>query len=104
MTINMGKRNSDRLSRLLEEEEDNSSGFRDIMDKYLYHWPLFFTSLVLTFSVAFLYLQVSHRTYEVKATLLIRDKTKSPSEKSTLEELDLSSSPKLAESEIEVLN
>ena len=84
----------------------NSHQFADlktILLKYFYHWPLFLLGLIIAFGVAYEYLKQVNYVYEINSTILVKDKKKSPEDKSALEELDQSGSPKNAESEIEIL-
>jgi len=74
-----------------------------ILARYFYHWPLFLISILLVSAGTYIYLQLANPVYEITATILVKDEKKSPQEKSALQELDQSSSPKIAEAEIEVL-
>jgi tyrosine-protein kinase Etk/Wzc len=84
-------------------EDRKPINFKGILTRYAYNWPLFIAGLVLTFSAAYLYLQIANPVYEVKASLMVKDDEKNPDEKSVLYELDLTDSHKAAENEIEVL-
>lgn len=77
--------------------------FKEILTRYLYNWPFFLTGLLLMFTCAFLYLQITNPVYEVRASLMVKDDERNPDEKSLLYELDLANSHKAAENEIEVL-
>lgn len=46
---------------------------RELLGKYIYHWPIFVIAVILAFSCAFLYLRYSTKIYNVKATILIKD-------------------------------
>lgn len=94
---------SDLFPHLDKKRTDETPSLRNTLDTYLFHWPLFIIGIILAISCAFFYLQFITPVYELKATILIKDKSKAPQEKSTLQELDITNSPKLAESEIEVL-
>lgn len=76
---------------------------RTILSKYIYHWPLFVLGLIIAFAGAYAYVQNANTSYEVSATILVKDEKKSPQEKAVLPELEQSSSPKNAEAEIEIL-
>jgi tyrosine-protein kinase Etk/Wzc len=79
------------------------SNIGSVLTKYIYHWPLFVLGLILATAGAYTYLSVVSPAYEISATILVKDEKKSPQEKSALPELEQSSSPKNAESEIEIL-
>lgn len=83
------------------KEKENPGNFRDALNTYLYHWPLIIIGVIITLAGAYLYLQLSSPVYNVNATVVIKDDTKSP-DKSALKELDDNMSSSLAESEVEV--
>ncbi|OKS86395.1 GumC family protein [Mucilaginibacter polytrichastri] len=77
---------------------------RVVLTKYVYHWPLFALGLIVALTGAYIYLHNVNPVYEISATILVKDEKKSPQqEKSALPELDQTSSPKNAETEIEIL-
>ncbi len=57
----------------LPAKEAESFDIKKLVDKYLYHWPLFVLGLVLAVVGAFYYLRVTDPTYEVKAALEFKD-------------------------------
>jgi len=88
---------------IIPETKDRKTDFKNIAAKYLYHWPLFLVFLVFFTLAAILYVQFAQPTYEVKASLLIKDEKKAPEQQSALQEIDLVGSSKLLENEIELL-
>ncbi|WP_316790917.1 polysaccharide biosynthesis tyrosine autokinase [Pedobacter frigoris] len=76
---------------------------KTILVKYFYHWPLFLLGLILALGAAFIYLQIKNPEYNISATILVKDEKKTPQEKSNLQELELSTSPRSAETEIQVI-
>lgn len=91
------------LAPYAEPEKENGN-FREILYKYLYHWPLFLVSVTLAICLAFFYLKYVKPVYHVKAKLSIKDeKQQSPEKTAALQELNIATTPKLVESEIEVL-
>lgn len=77
---------------------------KTVLSKYFYHWPLFLSGLLLAFIGAFIYLKTVNSVYEVSATILVKDEKKTTQEKkSALQELDQTTTPKVAEAEIEIL-
>jgi tyrosine-protein kinase Etk/Wzc len=101
----MSAKISDLFSLMNEKEKDDSPSFRDSLNNYLYHWPLFLIGLLVCIFGAFVYIQRSTPEYKLKATIIIKDATKDgdQTKKEDLEEIDLSNTPKVAENEIEVL-
>lgn len=78
--------------------------FKNILTKYLYHWPLFLLALIITLSSAVFYYNVVKPTYELRASILVKDVKKTTEEKSALQELDHSDESKIAENEVEILS
>ncbi|MCE7066585.1 tyrosine-protein kinase family protein [Dyadobacter sp. CY326] len=75
----------------------------DVIKRYLYHWPLFAIGLLIAAALLFLYVKKTRPVYDVKATILIQDEKKTPTQNSPLREIDVISSSKLIENEIEIL-
>lgn len=85
--------------------QDDSFKPRDVFFKYLYHWPLFLLFIAVSLSIALVYLKLAKPVYEIKATLLIKEDNNNNSAKAgpVLQELDIASSNKVVDNEIEVL-
>lgn len=85
--------------------DDDSFKPREILSKYLYHWPLFLIFLGVAFVGAIIYLKITPPVYEIKASLLIKEENyANPSRTGiALEELDISAQGKIVDNEIEVL-
>lgn len=84
--------------------EDESPAVREIISKYVYHWPVFLIATVTCLALAFFYLRYADRIYSVKSTLLIKDDKKGSSAGADLlNDLDLFGSSKVVENEIEIL-
>ncbi len=90
---------------MMPEDEKPSAhvDIKGILNRYIYHWPLFAVGLFLALTAAFFYLKAAKPLYEVKAAVLIKDEKKTPDQQSALHEIDLLSSSKTTENEIEVL-
>ena len=84
-------------------DQDNSFDLRQIMIRYIYHWRYFLVSLLITLSMASVYLYFSKPISEIKATLLIQDEKKSSNDRPTLQEIEIVQSSKLVENEIEII-
>jgi tyrosine-protein kinase Etk/Wzc len=85
------------------EKKKEFIDYKSIINKYLYHWPLFITGILITSTLAFLYLSTAKPQYEIKASLLIQDQSKSPDQDSALHEIDFTNSSKIIENEVEIL-
>lgn len=71
---------------------------------YLYHWPLFLLALLLFLPMAYLYLSSTSPSYEIKASVILKDnKNAQEMKESALHEIDLINSSKIVENEIEIL-
>ena len=80
--------------------------FREILAKYLYHWPLYVLFLIVTLTVAYAYSRIIKPGYEVKASMVIqgaKDDKSSSSDKSALEEIDIDHPPKIVDNEMQIL-
>ncbi|MEP6583939.1 MAG: Wzz/FepE/Etk N-terminal domain-containing protein, partial [Ginsengibacter sp.] len=87
-----------------KSEISNTTLFEDLKNKYLPFWPLFFLLVIVFLIGAFLYLSFATPVYEITATVLITDERKGADENSMVESLNLLSSKKIVENELEVLH
>ncbi|WP_338875988.1 Wzz/FepE/Etk N-terminal domain-containing protein [Spirosoma sp. SC4-14] len=76
---------------------------RAMLLRYLRYWPWFVLSLVLALVAAYIYLLYQPPVYKVQASLLIKDEKKGISDAPMLKELDLFSSNKVVDNEMEIL-
>ncbi len=88
---------------IIPQERKKPLNIKGLILSYLYHWPLFAIALLITVTLAVVYMQTSNPVYEISATLIIKDNKKAPEQQSALSEIDLLNSSKLIENEIEVL-
>ncbi len=84
-------------------EEGKESLIGQLISKYLPYWPMFAIALALGLGIAFIYLQYATPIYQANATIIIKDKKKGNEESKLTESLDLISSKKILENEIEIL-
>jgi len=75
---------------------------KEILSKYVYHWPLFLLGIVVSMGIAYYYLSRQDTIYNIKSTLLIKD-IKTTTDKEVLDEINVDNTPKLVESEMEIL-
>ncbi|MEP6725072.1 MAG: Wzz/FepE/Etk N-terminal domain-containing protein, partial [Bacteroidota bacterium] len=71
--------------------------------KYFPYWPFFLLLMVLSITATWFYLQKTAPLYEATATLLIKDEKKGIDDSRMIESLNLLSTKKIVENEIEVL-
>jgi capsular exopolysaccharide synthesis family protein len=75
----------------------------DILASYARRWPVFVVVVGAMLALAYLYLKVTPKTYQIEASLMVQDFKKVPEEKQALQELKLTNAGKLVENEIELL-
>ena len=89
---------------IIGESKSKNDDWKITVKKYLFHWPLFLIALIFTLSVAFVYLKRFKPVYEIKATLIIKDNSKTPEARSNvLDEIGITNSSELIENEMKVL-
>ncbi|RYE57487.1 MAG: polysaccharide biosynthesis tyrosine autokinase [Sphingobacteriales bacterium] len=71
--------------------------------KYFPYWPIFILLMVLAAGSAWFYLRHKLPMYEASATLLIKDEKKGTQDAKMVESIDLLTSKKIIENEIEVI-
>ncbi len=76
---------------------------RQLWFKYAPYWPLFLLFLLLTGAGAWIYLRYQNPVYESTATILIKDEKKGEDDSKIIESLNLLSTKKIIENEMEVL-
>ena len=80
-----------------------SNAMRQIWFKYAPYWPVFFLFLALAGTGAWFYLKFQTPLYVSEASILIKDEKKGNDESKIAESLNLLSSKKIVENEMEVL-
>lgn len=91
---------------ILDEHEEKID-YRELLFKYLIHWPWFVASVITCIVVAAVYLYLSTPVYNVTASIMIKDESKGGNTAGTLsafEDINLFSSGKNIDNEIEVLH
>lgn len=92
----------------LREADDKEIDIRELLFKYLIHWPWFVGAVIVCLISAYVYLYVATPVYNISATVLIKDDKKGGSSNNVagLDELGLSgliTSSQSIDNEIEVL-
>ena len=88
--------------RATDENEENL--LRQLTFRYLPYWPLFLILFLLGICAAYFYLKTVIPVYEISASILIKDEKKGSDDSKLMESLDLISSKKIVENEIEVIH
>ncbi len=74
---------------------------RELLNKYIYHWPIFIIAILVASGGAFLYLRYATKIYSVKATILIKDEKQEAS--NPLKGMGMASDTRALENEMEIL-
>ncbi|MBK0381655.1 polysaccharide biosynthesis tyrosine autokinase [Pedobacter sp. SD-b] len=99
----MAKQRPQITTLIIPEENKKPFSIKSILVKYLYHWPLFVLILLLALSAAVVYIHFAKPSYQITATLIINENKKSPDQQSALSQIDLLSSSKQIENEMEII-
>ncbi len=83
--------------------EETTGGLGNVVFRYLPYWPLFLIFFLVAIVGAWSYLKYATPMFETTARVLIKDEKKGAEESKTLESLDLLSSKKIIENEMEVI-
>ncbi len=81
--------------------QKESVNVREVIRKYVYHWPVFIVGMLLTVSLAYLYLHYTPPVYNVKAALLIKDAKNDNG--GLIKELNLFPDSRVVDNEMEIL-
>ena len=92
----------------LREADDKEIDIRELLFKYLIHWPWFVGTVIVCLIAAYVYLYIATPVYNISATVLIKDDKKGGNSNNVagLDELGLSgliTSSQSIDNEIEVL-
>src|SRR4030081_2095077 len=85
-------------------ENNNDNLLFHLWFRYFPYWPLFAILLLLTLGGTWFYLRYVTPMYESSATILIKDEKKGLDDSKMMEALNLLSTKKIIENEIEVLH
>jgi len=93
-----------RYSSKTSSDQDSNQHTRDLLNRYLYHWPLFVLSVLAFTAIAIIYIKNQLPVYNVMAKISIKDDQKSSTDaKAALQELDILKSPKVVENEVAII-
>ncbi len=84
-------------------EEQESNFLSQVVFRYVPYWPLFVILLATAIAGSWLYLRYTTPYYESTARILIKDQRKGAEDTKAMEELNVLSSKKIIENEIEVI-
>jgi tyrosine-protein kinase Etk/Wzc len=85
-------------------ENDNAPNLSEIIFKYLRYWKWFLLSLIVSMTLGYFYIKFSTPQYKIETDLLIKDnKGNLGGSNDLLKDLDLFSSDKIIDNEIQIL-
>jgi capsular exopolysaccharide synthesis family protein len=87
----------------LEANKNESINFSQVWLRYMPYWPLFLLLLILSIGGAWIYLRYTVPLYESTARLMIKDEKKGAEDSKAMESLNLITTKKIIENEIEVI-
>src|SRR5215217_1043828 len=94
----------DLQNEVVVSNNDETTSIKDTVNKFLYKWPVFVIGITFCVGLGLIYLRYAKPIYEVKSTLLIKDNKKAGGAGSdVMKELDIFSSSKVVDNEIEIL-
>jgi len=91
-----------KSNRVIREEKDTNL-IHFIRFRFVPYWPLFGLLIAIACTAAFFYLEWAPPAYETTADLLIKDEKKGSDDGKMLESLNIFTTKKIVEDEIEVL-
>jgi tyrosine-protein kinase Etk/Wzc len=91
-----------KSNKMIREQKD-SNLISFIRFRFVPYWPLFALLIVIAVAAAAVYIKWAPPIYQAKADLLIKDENKGSSDGKMLESLNIFSTKKIVEDEIEVL-
>src|ERR1700733_3824013 len=96
--------NTDNNFNVVNEEEQQVN-IREILFKYLRHWKWFVLSLIVFLALGFIYIKITTPLYQIETDLLIKQDKNTPSASGDdiLKSLNLFSSDKIIDNEIQIL-
>ncbi len=87
----------------VNKNHKEESPVSQVLGGYIIYWPLFLICLALGLGSAYFYLRYTIPKYEANASILIKDEKKGAEDSKGIEALDIISTKKIIDNEIEVL-
>ncbi len=96
----MKKTRDQEFAQIIAEEDVN---MKEWLFKYIIYWKWFVLSLLFSIPCAFLFLKFQVPQFRIQSTILIKDEKKGMGQDDLLKQLDIFSSNKIVDNEIEIL-
>src|SRR5687768_14834268 len=87
----------------VNQEEKGEDLYHYILYRFAPYWPMFVVLVLVSCLAGWLYLRTTVQKYEAKATILLKDERKGVDNAEVLEALDVYSTKKIVENEVEVI-
>src|SRR4051812_32567124 len=84
-------------------QKENANLLKLIRYRFLPYWPIYIVLMIIFGAAAFAYMRYATPYYEVTANILLKDEKKGADDSQILQALNMYSSKKIVENEIEVL-
>ena len=91
------------MEELQFPRKENTNLMKLIRYRYLPYWPIYVVLMIIFGAGAFAYLRYATPYYEITTNILLKDEKKGADDSQILEQLNMYSSKKIVENEIEVL-
>src|ERR1700735_4090410 len=85
------------------ELEESKNVLKIIFFRFIPYWPIFTITVLLSLIVAYYYFHYQTPIYQAKSTILLKEDKESESQSNILDALNVFSSKKIVENELEVL-
>lgn len=89
--------------RINKQQKKEETPISQVVAGYLSYWPLFIICLGLALAGAYIYIRYTVPKYEATASILLKDEKKGAEDSRQMESLDIISTKKIIENEVEVL-
>jgi tyrosine-protein kinase Etk/Wzc len=95
----------DFFKSLMMPEKKRNGSTKNVIKKYLFHWPLFIISLAIALGLAIVYLNNYRPSYEAKASILIKDDKQDAGDPkaAVLNDIGITNSSEGVDNELEIL-
>jgi len=94
--------NNSTTDSFIDNRVESEINFKEVLQRYLRYWRWFILSLIVFLAIGYIYAKMQVPEYKVDIALLIKDKDQN-NDKDLLQQLNLFSSEKIIDNEIQVL-
>jgi len=90
-------------NELFGQSKNSEVNVQEFLHKYIINWKWFVLCVVISLSVGYIYIRSQIPQYIIETDILIKDNKTSSGEKDLLQDLNINSSSKILDNEIEIL-